>query len=176
MDEKTTATRRIYDGRVISVDVLDITLPNGQPGTREIVRHPGAVAIVPLDADDNVLMVRQFRMAAGKVMLEIPAGTLEPNEDPANCADRELQEEAGYRAAKIEPLGSFYVAPGYTTERIFLFLATDLTESRLPMDDDEFIEVERVPLAEAVRLVTSGSIDDGKTINGILRAARLRGL
>jgi len=176
MEEKTTATRRIYDGRVIHLDVLDVVLPNGQTSMREIVRHPGAVAVVPLDAEKNVLMVRQFRMAAGKVMLEIPAGTLKPGEDPALCADRELQEEIGHRAANMEPLGAFYVAPGYTTERIFLFLATGLVEARLPMDEDEFIEVEHVPLTEAVRLVTSGEIDDGKTINGILRVARLYGL
>lgn len=176
MEEKTTATRRIYDGRVIHLDVLDVELPNGMTSMREIVRHPGAVAIVPLDTEHNVLMVRQFRMAAGKIMLEIPAGTLKPGEDPALCADRELQEEIGHSAGKMDALGAFYVAPGYTTERIFLYLATDLIEARLPMDEDEFIEVERVPLAEAVRLVTSGAIDDGKTINGILRAARIYGL
>lgn len=176
MEEKTTATRRIYDGRVIHLDVLDVELPNGQTSMREIVRHPGAVAVVPLDNQNNVLMVRQFRMAAGKIMLEIPAGTLKPGEDPALCADRELQEEVGHRADKMEPLGAFYVAPGYTTERIFLYLATGLVQARLPMDEDEFIEVEHVPLTEAIRLVTSGEIDDGKTINGILRVARLYGL
>lgn len=176
MEEKAIASRRIYDGRIIQLDVLDVTLPNGQTSSREIVQHPGAVAIVPLDESRNVLMVRQWRMAAKRIMLEIPAGTLRSGEDPLLCADRELQEETGCRAEKFERLGSFFVAPGYTTELIHLFLATGLVDSRLPMDDDEFIEVERIPLADALRLVVTGEIEDGKTINGILRAARLYGL
>ena len=176
MEEKTLSSRRIYDGRVIKLDVLDIELSNGQKSMREIVRHPGAVAIVALDDQRNVLMVRQWRMAAERVMLEIPAGTLNSGEEPLACADRELQEETGQKAGKLEPLGAFFVAPGYTTEKIHLFLATGLTESRLPMDDDEFIELEHIPLEEAVRRVTSGEIEDGKTITGILRAARLYGV
>ena len=176
MEEKTNHSRRIFEGRVIKLDVLDVVLPNGQAAKREVVQHPGAVAIVPLDDAQNVLMVRQFRVAAGKTMLELPAGTLEAGEDPADCADRELQEETGYRAADWQGLGAFYVAPGYTTEKIYLYLATTLTEQRLPMDEDEFIEVERIPLIEALRMVTAGEIDDGKTINGVLRAARIYGL
>jgi ADP-ribose pyrophosphatase len=156
--------------------VLDVALPDGKESKREIVRHPGAVAIVALDDQRNVLMVRQWRVAAERAMLEIPAGTLNPNEEPLVCADRELQEETGQRAAKLEPLGAFFVAPGYTTEKIYLYLGTGLSESRLPMDDDEFIEVEHVPLEEAVRRVTSGEIEDGKTITGVLRAARLYGI
>jgi ADP-ribose pyrophosphatase len=176
MEEKQISSRRVYDGRVIRLDVLDVELQNGQQSKREIIRHPGAVAIVALDNDRRLLMVRQWRMAAERVMLEIPAGTLEPDEDPLVCADRELQEETGFRAETLEPLGAFFVAPGYTTEKIHLFLATGLTESRLPMDDDEFIELEHIPLDEAIRRVTAGEIEDGKSITGILRAARLYGL
>lgn len=176
MEEKATSSRRVYDGRVIKLDVLDVTLPNGQAGQREIVRHPGAVAIVALDEERNVLMVRQWRMAADRVMLELPAGTLNPDEDPLACADRELQEETGCRAGRLERMGAFFVAPGYTTEKIHLFLATNLSESRLPMDDDEFIEVERIPLDDAMRRVVTGEIEDGKTITGLLRAARLYGM
>lgn len=176
MEEKTLSSRRVYDGRVIKLDVLDVALPNGQQSMREIVKHPGAVAIVALDDQRNILMVRQWRMAAERAMLEIPAGTLNPGEEPLTCADRELQEETGQRAGKLEPMGAFFVAPGYTTEKIHLFLATGLTESRLPMDDDEFIELEHIPLEEAVRRVTAGEIEDGKTITGVLRAARLYGI
>ncbi len=176
MEEKATSSRRVYDGRVIKLDVLDVTLPNGKTSTREIVVHPGAVAIVPLDEARNVLMVRQWRTAAKRVMLEIPAGTLKPDEDPLVCANRELQEETGCRADRFERMGAFFVAPGYTTELIHLFLATGLSDSRLPMDDDEFIEIERIPLDDAVRRVVTGDIEDGKSITGILRAARLYGL
>jgi ADP-ribose pyrophosphatase len=176
MEEKTLSSRRVYDGRVIKLDVLDIELSNGQKSMREIVKHPGAVAIVALDDQRNILMVRQWRMAAERAMLEIPAGTLNPGEEPLACADRELQEETGQRAGKLEPMGAFFVAPGYTTEKIHLFLATGLTDSRLPMDDDEFIELEHIPLEEAVRRVTTGEIEDGKTITGVLRAARLYGI
>ena len=176
MEERTLASRRIYDGRVIKLDVLDVSLPNGQSSKREIVKHPGAVAIVALDDQRNVLLVRQWRTAAERVMLELPAGTLNPGEEPLVCADRELQEETGLRAEKLEPMGMFFVAPGYTTEKIHLFHATGLTESRLPMDDDEFIELERIPLEEALRRVVEGEIEDGKTITGILRVARLHGI
>lgn len=176
MEEKTLSSQRIYDGRVIKLDVLDVALPDGRQAKREVIRHPGAVAIIAIDSQRQVLMVHQWRVAGERVMLEIPAGTLNPGEDPLACADRELQEETGLRAGKLELLGAFFVAPGYTTEKIHLYLGTDLSESRLPMDDDEFIEVERIALDEALRRVTAGEIEDGKTITGILRAARLYGI
>ena len=175
MQETVTHETRVYDGRVVHLVVLDVTLPNGAPAKRELVRHPGAVAIVPLIGED-VLMVRQFRMAAGRVMLEIPAGTLNPGEDPAVCADRELQEETGYKPGALESLGGIFVAPGYTTEFIHLFLATDLSESRLEMDDDEFIELVRMPLRDALAMVDRGEIEDGKTTSALLRGARRLGL
>jgi ADP-ribose pyrophosphatase len=117
-------------------------------------------------------MVRQFRIAAGKVMTEIPAGTLERHEPPEDCAIRELQEETGFKPGKLESLGGFFVAPGYTTEYIHLYLATDLTESRLPGDADEFIQVLHVNFAEALAMIDKGEIADGKTIIGLLTYAR----
>ena len=131
---------------------------------------------MPLDADGNVLLVRQYRLAADQVMLEIPAGTLEPGEDPAVCAARELQEETGYRPGKLEALSGIFAAPGYTTEFIHLFFATDLIESRLPGDADEFIEVERVPLSQAIAWVMDGTLIDGKSVSGLLKVARKLGV
>lgn len=175
MLETVTHEERVYDGRVIHLVVLDVTLPNGGAAKRELVRHPGAVAIVPLIGDD-VLMVRQFRMAANRVMLEIPAGTLNPGEDPMVCAGRELQEETGYKPGVLESLGGIFVAPGYTTEYIHLFLATGLTESRLAMDEDEFIEPARMPLSELVAMIERGEIEDGKTTAALLKVARRMGV
>ena len=174
MQEIVTHEERVYDGRVVHLVVLDVTLPNGEAAKREMVRHPGAVAIVPLIGED-VLMVRQFRMAAGRIMLEIPAGTLNPSEDPMTCAKRELQEETGYRPGALESLGGIFVAPGYTTEFIHLYLATDLSESRLAMDDDEFIELVRMPLSEALAMVDRGEIEDGKSTSALLKVARRLG-
>ncbi len=165
----------VYSGRVVNLVVTDVQLQNGMTSKREVVRHPGAVAIVAVDDQDRVLFVRQYRFAAQRVMTEIPAGTLNIGEDPAFCADRELQEETGYKAAYMESLGGIFVAPGYTTEFIHLFLAKDLSESRLAMDDDEFIAVQRVPFNEALAMIDRGEIIDGKSIAGLLKAARLRG-
>ncbi len=174
MDEKIISTEKIYTGRVINVDVHKVLLPNGTQQVRELVRHPGATAIVAVDKQGKILIVRQFRIAAGKVMCEIPAGTLQVGEDPLQCAIRELQEETGFKPGKIEPLGGFFVAPGYTTEYIHLYWASDLIESRLPGDEDEFIEVEHVGLTEALSMIEKGEIADGKTIIGLLCYARLK--
>ena len=174
MQETITREEPVYDGRVVHLVVLDVMLPDGGTAKRELVRHPGAVAVVPLIGDD-VLMVRQFRVAAGRVMLEIPAGTLNPGEDPRLCAERELQEETGYRPGNLESLGGIFVAPGYTTEFIHLFLATDLIESRLDMDDDEFIELVRMPLANVLAMIERGEIEDGKSTSALLKVARRLG-
>ncbi|NDJ60244.1 MAG: NUDIX hydrolase [Chloroflexi bacterium] len=172
MEETTVNTTEIYAGRIVNLVVLDVALPDGAPAKRELVRHPGAVAIIAVDADLQVLLVRQFRIAAGVVLREIPAGTLEPGEAPLICAERELREETGYRPGKLEPMGGIYVAPGYTTEYIHLFYATDLSEDPLAQDADEFIEVDRVPFTEALAMIERGDIVDGKSITGLLRVAR----
>lgn len=173
LDEKTLTRQPVYQGRVVKLDLVTVELPNGETSLREIVTHPGAVAIVALDDEHQVLLVRQFRLAAGRVMLEIPAGTLEPNEAPIVCAERELQEETGYKPQQLEPLGGIFVAPGYTTEYIHLFLARNLVESRLEMDGDEFIEVVKLPFVNALAKIDSGEIQDAKTIAALLQVARL---
>ena len=173
-EEPTLADEVVYDGKLVKLHRLTVKLPNGAHAQREIVRHPGAVAMVPLLGDD-VLLVRQFRAAAGKILLEIPAGTLEVGEAPEAAAVRELQEEVGYRPGKLERLGGEFTAPGYTSEYIHLYLATELTPSRLRQDSDEFIEVVRMPLAEALALVERGAIEDGKTLGGLLLTARRLG-
>jgi ADP-ribose pyrophosphatase len=172
VEEITLRTKQIYEGRIIKLSVLDVRLPDGNETQRELITHPGAVAIVALDEAKNVLMVRQFRTAANRILLEIPAGTLHSGEDPFACAERELQEETGYHPGKLEPMGGIYAAPGYTTEFIHLFYATGLSESRLAHDDDEFIEVERVPLSDVVGMIESGIIADGKSVAGLLRVIR----
>lgn len=172
MQETILTTQDIYKGRVVHLLLHEVRLPDGTNSKREVVKHPGAVALVALDDDQNVLLVRQFRLPAGTVLHEIPAGTLNPNEPPDQCAIRELQEETGYKPGKLEALGGFFVAPGYTTEYIHLYLATQLIASRLKADDDEFIEMDRLPLTEALAMIERGDIQDGKTISGLLRVAR----
>ena len=175
LDEKTITTDIRYEGDLVDLHVLTIELPDGAVVKREIVQHPGAVAIVPLIRQDHtwdVFLVRQFRTGVMRPMLEIPAGTLEPGEAPEPAAVRELQEEIGYKPGQLELLGGEFTAPGYTTEFIHLYLATDLTESHLTGDADEFIEIVRMPLDEAVQRVVAGEMQDGKTMVGLLLAAR----
>ncbi|MDX2160063.1 MAG: NUDIX hydrolase [bacterium] len=176
MQETILHSQAIYDGKIVHLSVLDVRLPDGKTAKRELVTHSGAVAIVALDEQQRVLLVRQYRIAANQVLTEVPAGTLNPGEDPLTCAVREMQEETRYKPGKIEPLGGIFVAPGYTTEFIHLFLASDLQESALAMDDDEFIELDRVPFSEAIAMIERGDIRDGKSVAGILRAARKLGL
>jgi len=171
MTEKIRHTERIYDGALVKLDLLEVELPDGSTGKREIIRHPGAVAVIALDSDD-VILVRQYRSAARKTMLELPAGTLEPDEAPEDCATRELQEEAGYKPGKLDAIGGFFNAAGYTTEYIHLYIATDLTPSHLDGDVDEFIEPVRLSLTDTLAMIERGDIQDAKTIIGLLRVAR----
>jgi ADP-ribose pyrophosphatase len=168
--EKLESSELIYDGRVVHLYKDSVTLPNGQSSKREVIRHVGAVALVPIDSDGKVVLVRQYRHATGKVLLEIPAGTLNKNEVPEVCAIRELQEETGYKPGKLQKIGGIYTAPGYTSEFIHLYLATDLVASELEKDEDEFIEVIRVTLDEAIELIANGEIADGKSVSGLLLA------
>ncbi len=176
MQETIIHTEEIYSGRVVHFEVLDVRLPNGKTAKRELITHPGAVAVVALDENQRVLMVRQYRVAARRVLLEVPAGTLNIGEDPLVCAERELQEETGYHPGKLESIGGIFVAPGYTTEFIHLFVATELRESRLPGDDDEFIELDRISLPDALGMIDRGEIIDAKSITGILKVARKLGV
>ncbi|MFW5868187.1 MAG: NUDIX domain-containing protein [Armatimonadota bacterium] len=174
--ETTTASERVFEGRLIHVRVDDVTLPGGQESRREIVEHRGAVAAVPLTADREVIFVRQWRHPAGAVLLEIPAGTCEEGEDPLETLHRELIEEIGHRAGCVECLTEVYTAPGYSTELIGLYLATQLEPVEGEADDDENIEIVRVPLQEAFRMCRDGEIVDAKTVSALLLAGvRLAG-
>jgi len=166
--EKTLTSKMIYDGRVIKLHLDTIELPDGNESLREVIKHPGAVAIVPVTAKGNILMVTQYRYAVGKMLLEVPAGTLNPHEAPETCAIREMQEETGFKPGKIEKIGGIFTAPGYTSEFIHFYLATDLIPSRLKADDDEFVDVEELPLKTVLEKIASGEIADGKTVSAIL--------
>ena len=160
---------RLFSGRVIKIEKDTVTLPNGQETTREIVRHPGAVAIVAV-RDEEILLVRQYRYAVASELLEIPAGKLDQGEEPAVCAERELREETGYRGSLI-PMGTYYTTPGFSDEVMHIFLARDLVWDPLHLDEDEFLEVSSMSLAEALEQARQGGFRDGKTALGILLAA-----
>ncbi len=171
--ERTISTRRIYSGRVIGLRVDTIELPSGKRTEREIVEHKGCAVIVPVDDKGDVLLVRQYRKAVERELLELPAGGIDPGEGPEQCAIRELVEETGFRAAHIEPLGGFYSSPGFSTEYMHLFLATGLSPAGdRPKPEDENIEVVPVPLKDAPRLIASGEVCDAKSVAGLLLALR----
>jgi len=153
---------------VVKLRVDTVQMASGRKTTREIVEHADCVAIVAIDADDNVLLVNQFRKPVEKELLEIPAGGIDPGEDPETAVRRELQEETGYLPGRVERLGGFYSAPGYCSEYLYLYLATDLTPSQLYAEDTESIRLVRVPITQLLSLIASGSICDGKTIAGLL--------
>jgi ADP-ribose pyrophosphatase len=156
----------------IEVSREHVTLPNGHEITLDIVHHPGAAAVVPFTADGEVALIRQYRHAAGGTILEVPAGKLDGGEPPEQCAARELAEEAGFRAARWVRLGSIFTTPGFTDEVIHLFAAFDLTHVSSRPEDDEVIEVIRVPLAHALELVWRGELRDAKSALALLHAAR----
>lgn len=174
--ETTLSTRRIYQGRVVSLRVDEVELPGGRRSEREVVEHPGAVGAVALTDAGEVLLVRQWRHAVGEVVLEIPAGTRDQDETAEQCMSRELAEEVGRRPGRLVSLGAIYVSPGYSNETIHLFLATELTEATAHADFDEAIHVIALPLDEALTMCRDGRIRDGKTAAGLLLAAeRLSG-
>lgn len=172
-DPRLLSSETVYSGRLFNVELDRIEMDGGVLAHRETLRHPGAVAMVPVTGEGDLLMVTQYRHAAGRRLLELPAGTLEKGEEPISAVSRELQEEVGMRPGQIEPLGGFFVAPGYTTEYIHLFVCTELVESRLDGDDDEDIEVEIRTSAQALAGIESGEICDAKSVIGILRWLRL---
>ena len=165
---KTIESKVVAEGRVIKVRVDVIETPDGHRVKRDIVEHRGAVAMVPIDAEGRVILVRQYRHAAGKWLLEIPAGTLDPGEDPLEAAQRELREEIGFAAGRIDLLAGCYAAPGYCSEYLHLYAARDLTEDPLEGDVDEDIEVVPVPLSEVRKLIAEGEIEDAKSLAALL--------
>ena len=168
MVEKTLSSQLIYDGRAVKLRVDTVQTADGRETTREIVEHADCVAIIAIDADNNVLLVNQFRKPVEKELLEIPAGGIDPGEDPETAVRREMREETGYFPQKVESLGGFYSAPGYSSEYLYLYLATDLTPSQLFAEDTASIEVVRVPISQIPGLIASGSICDAKSIAGLL--------
>ena len=168
LPEKKLSRQSVHCGRAVSLHVDTVEKPGGRKTVREVVEHSDCVAVVVLDDQDNVLLVRQFRYPVGKSLLEIPAGGISPGEDPVDCVRRELQEEIGYLPQRIDGLGGFYSIPGYGTEYLYCYLATQLTPSRLVAEDTEDIEVVRVPVSDIPRLITSGKICDAKSIAALL--------
>ncbi len=167
-EEKTLSSRLVYEGRIVKLRIDTVKTPDGRETTREIVEHADCVAIIAIDANDNLLLVNQYRKPAEKELLEIPAGGIEPGEDPPAAVCRELREETGYLPRKVERLGGFYSAPGYCTEYLYLYLATDLTLSQLYAEDTEDIRLSRVTVSQIPSLIASGSICDAKSIAGLL--------
>lgn len=159
--------KTIYKGRVVTLNLETVTLPNGLSVELEVVRHPGAAAIVPLKDEETVILIRQYRLAAGGYIFEIPAGKLHPEEDPAHCATRELEEEIGYRAGRLNKIATFFTAPGFTDEVMHLYVARDLTRGVQALDGDEVLEVVEMPLEKAMAHIQDGTIRDAKTIIGL---------
>ena len=172
LNETVIGTEEIFKGRIVHLRVDTVRLPDGKESKREIVAHSGAVCVVAVTEEKTILLVRQFRLAAGGILLEIPAGTLEAGEEPLACASRELEEETGYQAAEIVPLFSAYLAPGYSTELIHAFLATGLTATQTHFDADENLELIALPVAEIERRLLSGEFQDAKTIAALLVALK----
>ncbi|MFQ5549936.1 MAG: NUDIX hydrolase [Gemmatimonadales bacterium] len=174
----TVGIRRAYSGRYINVDVATVRLPKGADAEFEIIRHPGASAVVPLlsgsERDPGVLLLRQYRFAAGGTIWEIPAGVLEPGETPEDCARRELKEETGATADHFDLLVTIFTTPGFTDEKIHLYVASGITPGACSHQTDENIEVEERPMSQVLEMIQDGTIRDGKSIAALLMAARYR--
>ena len=178
-DSARISTRRMYTGRIINLDIDTVRFPNGSVGELEMIRHPGASAVVPFLSDPagddpQVLLIRQYRYAAERYLYEVPAGRLDPGEAPDVCARRELREETGCEAERVEQLFTMYTTPGFTDERIHVFMAVGLTRGENAREADEFIEVETMPLSRALSLVERGEIQDAKTALSLMYAAGFR--
>lgn len=169
LEEKTISTEEIFKGKIISLQVEDVELPNGKTSKREIVKHPGAVAVIAVTDEGKIVLVEQYRKAMERTLVEIPAGKLEKGEDPAECARRELEEETGYECKEMEWLVSFYTSPGFADEIVHLYVAKGLSqkEDAAGLDEDEFVNVEEVTLEEAIAYVKEKKIYDAKTAYAI---------
>jgi len=169
------ASEEVFRGRVVELFV-DTVREGEKTYRREVVRHPGGACAVPLFADGTIALVKQYRHPPARYVLELPAGKIEPGETPETCARRELEEEVGVVAGGFEQLSAFYTTPGFCSEKLWVFLATDLAETARSHEEDEILEIVRLPLGRALSMVASGEIEDSKTIIGLLLAARARGL
>lgn len=162
-----------YEGIIVNVKVDQVELPGGAVSFREVVEHPGGVGILPVDGDGNAWCVRQYRYVPGEHLLEMPAGKLEWGEKPRECAVRELSEETGFTAGRLISLGKIFTSPGFSSETLYLYLALDLQPGASHPDENEFLDVEKLPFAELLAMVMDGSIPDGKTVAAVLKADKL---
>lgn len=169
LDEKTLSSEQKFDGRVVKLYVDRVELENGAESTREVIKHPGGVCVVPLDEDNNVLFVRQFRYPFAKVLMEIPAGKLEWGESHSECGLRELKEETGCTCDRYDYLGCLYPTPAYDCEIIHMYLARGLHYGEQKLDKDEFLDIEKIPLSKAVEMVMNNEIPDAKTQLALLK-------
>ncbi len=174
LTEKKISSKLIYDGRILRLHVDTVELPNGKESLREVADHPGGVAVVAIDRDDNVLTVKQFRYPFSRVLEEIPAGKLEPGEDPREAALRELKEETGATPERFTELGPLIPSPGAYGEVLYLYLAEGLRIGEQSLDENEFLDVLRTPFDEMVRRVADGELQDAKTVAGVLKVYALR--
>ncbi|MDE7004761.1 MAG: NUDIX hydrolase [Oscillospiraceae bacterium] len=171
--EKTLSSKQVFDGRLLKVYLDEVALANGENSIREFVHHPGGAAVVALDGDGNVYLERQFRYSYRKVVMEIPAGKLEPGEDPFDAIRRELKEEIGAEAGRWDALGYIMPTVGYTDEMLYLYLARDLTFGQQHLDQDEFLEPFKLPFVQALDMAADGRLNDAKTLAALFRADRL---
>jgi ADP-ribose pyrophosphatase len=170
MGFETLNSETTYRGRIFDVRRDQIRLPNGKSVSHDIVEHPGAVTLVPVDEQGQVWFVRQYRYAAQVELLELPAGSLDKGESPSACALREVREEIGMAAGRLQKVGEFFLAPGYSTEYMYVYLATNLRPDPLEADADEFLTVEAVPASQVFKMAESGHIQDGKTLAALFLA------
>ena len=170
LTEKLLKSKIVYDGNLLTVFCDKVELPNGKETKREFIRHPGAVAVVPITQEGNIVLVRQFRYPVGKAILEVPAGKLDKGEHPDECARRELEEETGYVAQSIKRLSSIYTTPGFTDEVIHLYIAENLTLAKQCLDDDEFLAVEVYTKEQIKMMIIDGTINDAKSMLALLLA------
>lgn len=169
-NEKTVATKNVYSGRIISLDLIDVELENGKVVNREVITHNGGVGVLPINHKDEVFLVEQFRKPYNCTTLEIPAGKLEKNEEALSCGIRELKEETGFFAQTMTFLTEMYPSPGYTNEIVYIYIAENLIEGESNTDENEFLNVHKYSLDEALNMINSGQIKDAKTITALLYA------
>ncbi len=165
-------TETLLKGRAFAIRRDWLKAPDGRETKFDIIEHGGSVVLIPVDADGNLLFVRQYRHAAAKDLLELPAGTLDEGEDPLVCAAREIREETGFAAGKLEKIGEFFLAPGYSTEFMIVYLARDLTHDPLEADADEFLSVEKIPVEEAIQMAERGEVPDAKSLAALFLAKK----
>ncbi len=173
-EEKTVSSEKVFEGRIIKVKVDKVEMPDGSTSTRELVEHPGGVGIVAVTGNDEIILVKQYRKPLDKVIYEIPAGKLDPGEHHRTCGIRELEEETGLSANVFEYMGFIYPSPGFTDEVTHVYLAKELTQGETHPDDDEFLDVEKVPFERALKMVIDGEINDAKSVFGILKYNMMR--